>query len=214
MSKPFEDFSSVVAPLLADNIDTDQIIPARFLKGTERTGLGSGLFAGWRKVAEEPDEIFVLDDPRYREAKILLAGENFGCGSSREHAAWALLEAGFQAVLSPRFADIFRNNALGNGLLPITLDEGTARRLAELACGPTPLVCRVELSRQELRWGEGKSFRFEIDPFSKQCLQRGEDHLSYLLSRQPQIASYEALRPSRIDTRVFLQIEKIGHEPA
>ena len=212
--RPFEDFASLVVPLLVDNVDTDQIIPARFLKGTDRAGLAAGLFAGWRHEGKGSGDAFVLDQPRYRGAEILLAGENFGCGSSREHAAWALAEAGIRAVLSTRFADIFRNNALGNGLLPITLEPQAFGALAELATAPEALVCRVELSPQRLSWGEGEEVFFEIEPFAKGCLQRGEDRLGYLLSQLPRIEAYEAAHPARVDTRIHQRPQESGRPAA
>ena len=175
MSIPkFETFTSGAVPVRTENIDTDQIIPARFLKATERKGFGDNLFRDWRYDAEgRKVASFPLNDSRY-EGRILVAGRNFGCGSSREHAAWAIADYGFRVVVSSFFADIFRNNALNNGLLPITVSDNF---LAAIFAAAT-----------------GRSERFEIDAYKKRCLQNGYDDVDYLCSISDQIRRFEAAR--------------------
>jgi 3-isopropylmalate/(R)-2-methylmalate dehydratase small subunit len=212
--KPFTAFTSRVVPLLKADVDTDQIIPARFLKGTERTGLAQGLFAGWRCQAdgrEDPD--FVLNQERYRGAAILLAGDNFGCGSSREHAAWALQEAGFRAVLSPRFADIFRQNSLNNGLLVTTVEPAVFEEMARLATAPAGLTCHVDLAAGRLSWGEGSAqdageAPIVLDSFARRCLLEGLDRFTYLLRQLPAIEAFEAGRPAAVDTLPLISMTK------
>ncbi len=190
---PFTTFSSTVVPLPRDNVDTDQIIPARFLKVTDKTGLGEGLFADWRFNPDgTPRPDFVLNQPRARGARILLAGDNFGCGSSREHAPWALAGFGFKAVVSTSFADIFRNNALKNGLLPVVVDPETHRQLFSLVDEDPEAEIEVDLADQTLRLPDGRRVSFPIDGFSKHCLLEGVDELGYLLALEPAIAAYEA----------------------
>jgi 3-isopropylmalate/(R)-2-methylmalate dehydratase small subunit len=166
-----------------ENIDTDQIIPARFLKVTDKTGLGPHLFADW---TPRPDPA---------GAEILVAGHNFGCGSSREHAPWALLGAGFRAVVSTQIADIFRNNSLKNGLLPITVD---AAMHAHLAADRGEVT--IDLALQQIASSEGRTARFVIDPFAKECLLRGVDQLGFLLAESDAIHRYESTHPARIVT--------------
>lgn len=174
------------------NIDTDQIIPARFLKVTDKAGLGAGLFAEWRFHPDgSPKADFVLNRPEYQGAQILLAGDNFGCGSSREHAVWALQAYGFKAIISTSFADIFRNNALKNGLLPITVDAVTHGRLFNLVQADPRTEVTIDLEDQALILPDGERVRFEIDPFARKCLLLGVDELGYLLSLEPAIAQYE-----------------------
>jgi 3-isopropylmalate/(R)-2-methylmalate dehydratase small subunit len=183
-----------VVSLPANDIDTDQIIPARFLKATDKNGMGDHLFADWRYNADgsvKPD--FVLNQKQSQGAQILLAGANFGCGSSREHAPWALTEFGFRAVLSTSFADIFRNNALKNGLLPIVVDEATHQMLFDLIEEIPTAELNVDLASQTLTFPTG-SVTFAIDPFSKTCLLNGVDELGYLLNFEAEIAAYEAGR--------------------
>ncbi|MCH9651777.1 MAG: 3-isopropylmalate dehydratase small subunit [Deltaproteobacteria bacterium] len=205
-ARPFE---STVVPLLRDDVDTDQIIPARYLKGTERTGLGEGLFAGWRYLSEgQKDPEFELHQPHFQGGQILLGGDNFGCGSSREHAVWALMEQGFRVVLAPRFADIFRTNALGNGLLVIDLSAESHQELSRRALAEAPFSCRVDLSNQELQWAEGGRFSFQIDPFARGCLLRGEDRLGYLLAQASAIDAFEVNHPFR--PRTLLKIADSG----
>jgi len=197
----FTKLTSRVVPLLVDNIDTDQIIPARFLKTTDKDGLGAALFCDWRYEDEVPDleaagransrDTFALNDPRYKGAQILLAGDNFGCGSSREHAPWALVDWGFGAVISTSFADIFRSNALKNSLLPVEIDSATHAELAELAAAGEGVTLTIDLPSQSLGWSDGRSIGFPIEAFAKQCLIEGIDQLGYLLSFADQIAVYE-----------------------
>jgi 3-isopropylmalate/(R)-2-methylmalate dehydratase small subunit len=180
----------VVVP--ANDIDTDQIIPARFLKTTDKAGLGESLFADWRYDASgAPRREFPLNAPRARGAQILVAGDNFGCGSSREHAPWALTGFGFRAVVATSFADIFRNNALKNGLLPVAIDgPAHAALLAALAADPEAEL-RVDLATQTLVLPGGTAVRFPIDPFSRTCLLEGVDELGYILRFADRIAAHE-----------------------
>jgi 3-isopropylmalate/(R)-2-methylmalate dehydratase small subunit len=203
---------STLVPMPVENIDTDQIIPARFLKVTDKEGMADGLFANWRyrdghSGAPNPD--FVLNRPERRSASILIAGDNFGCGSSREHAAWALLSYGFQAVISTRFADIFRSNALKNGLLVAAIEPGTWRRLLQESEADPATEVTIDLETQRLHLEAvagsggraGLDVAFEIDPFSRHCLLHGVDQFGYLLDRLPSIATWEADHPARVDTR-------------
>ncbi len=191
--EPFTPFTSRVVLLPAENVDTDQIIPARFLKTTDTAGLGANLFADWRYDADgRPRSDFVLNRPESRGAALLLAGDNFGCGSSREHAPWALLGNGFRAVISTSFADIFRNNSLKNGLLPIVVDAATHERLFALAAAQPEGEYRVDLAAQTVTLPDGTAFDFQIDPFARTCLLQGVDELGYLLGHVPAIEQYEA----------------------
>jgi 3-isopropylmalate/(R)-2-methylmalate dehydratase small subunit len=208
MPEPFTVVRSRVVPLPVDNVDTDQIIPARFLKGVDRAGLADGLFADWRSRPGFP-----LDRPEYRDARILLAGENFGCGSSREHAAWALAEHGFRVVVSGRFADIFRNNALKNALLPVTLPSGTCRALMARAAGPGGLELEVDLATERVRAGDQESWPFAVDPFARRCLLEGVDQLGYLLAKLPAIGAWEARLPAPVETRRLTEPEAEGGAP-
>lgn len=190
--QPFHTFTSRAVVLPRADIDTDQIIPARFLKGTTRDGLGQWLFAGWRHDAQgEPRTDFPLDDPRARNAQILIAGPNFGCGSSREHAPWALVDHGFRAVISVSIADIFRSNAIKNGLVPVVVDEGAHRALL---AQPFAEVT-VNLEAQEVT-APGVRASFSIDPFARRCLLDGTDELGFLLGQARAIAAYEQARRS------------------
>jgi len=193
--QPLTRLTSTVVLLPVDNIDTDQIIPARFLKTTQKTGLGEHLFEDWRYAADgSPKPDFVLNKPESRRAAVLLAGANFGIGSSREHAPWALMDYGFRAVIAPSFADILRNNSLKNGLLPLALEPTVhARLLEELEEIPHGEVT-IDLPSQELTLPSGEKVPFAIDAFSKTCLLNGTDELGYLLSFEPQIAAYEQKR--------------------
>lgn len=187
----FSRFVSRVAVLPVDNIDTDQIIPARFLTTTQRDGLGSACFADWRydtDGAERAD--FALHRPEARGAGVLLAGRNFGCGSSREHAPWALLDFGIRAVISTRIADIFRNNALRNGLLPIEVAEEAWQVIAAF----DGRRIAIDLQAQRIELPDGTAIAFEIEPFARQCLLRGVDQLGYLLSEHEIIAAFERSR--------------------
>ncbi|WP_345055365.1 3-isopropylmalate dehydratase small subunit [Hymenobacter glaciei] len=191
----FQTLYSAAVPLPLENIDTDQIIPARFLKATTREGFGENLFRDWRYNADgTPKPDFVLNDACYA-GQILLAGKNFGCGSSREHAAWALYDAGFRVVISSYFADIFRGNALNTGLLPLQVTDAGLARLFTLAekDGDTQFV--VNLPEQTLHVpATGESFHFDIDAYKKECLINGYDDIDYLVSQQPAIEAYEQNR--------------------
>jgi len=201
--EPFKTLTSRLVPLPIENIDTDQIIPARFLKTIDRTGLGKNLFADWRYDANgDPKPDFVLNRPDAQGAKILLAGDNFGCGSSREHAPWALVGFGFKAIISSSFADIFRNNALKNGLLPIAVDQATHQMLFEMVTEDPTCEVTVDLASQTLTLPDGQAVTFPIDSFSKKCLLQGVDELGYLLQRASQIAAYEARVPDAVLTTV------------
>jgi 3-isopropylmalate/(R)-2-methylmalate dehydratase small subunit len=181
-------FTSPTVVLAVDNVDTDQIIPARYLKGTSRSGLGRALFADWRYDGQgRPRPDFVLNRPEAEGAEILVAGDNFGCGSSREHAPWALVDAGFRAVISTSIADIFRNNALKNGLLPVVVDPAVHRRLmAEPGARLT-----VDLEARTVTLPDGTRAQFEVEPFARYCLLNGIDELSFLLEQAGAIARFE-----------------------
>ncbi len=188
----FSTLTSRVVPLPANDVDTDQIIPARFLKATDKKGMGDNLFADWRYNADgSPKPDFVLNKPESKGAQILLAGDNFGCGSSREHAPWALTGYGFRAVISTSFADIFRNNSLKNGLLPIIVDDETHKMLFDLVEEVPNVQLTVDLETQTLSF-DGGSVTFPIDPFNKTCLLNGVDELGYILGFEKEIAAYEA----------------------
>ncbi|MCX7557616.1 3-isopropylmalate dehydratase small subunit [Xanthomonadaceae bacterium JHOS43] len=189
--EPFVRFESVVAVLPEENIDTDQIIPARFLTTTERAGLGRACFADWRFDAEgneRPD--FPLHQPELRGAGIIAAGRNFGCGSSREHAPWALLDYGIRVVISTRIADIFRNNALKNGVLPLVVDEAEWQRIA----GFEAQKIVVDLEALHIELPDGSNIGFEVEAFARQCLLQGVDQLGYLLLQQEAIDAFEKTR--------------------
>ncbi|WP_242395013.1 3-isopropylmalate dehydratase small subunit [Anaeromyxobacter oryzisoli] len=186
----FIETKTVVLP--RENVDTDQIIPARFLKVTDKKGLGKVLFCDWRyEAGGAPKPDFVLNRPEAAGCRVLVAGDNFGCGSSREHAPWALVDYGFQAVVSTRIADIFRNNALKNGLLPVVLDPESVRKLL---AAPGAQV-RIDVAAQTVGLPDGSSAKFPIDAFSKYCLLNGVDELGFLLDQEASIAAYEAKRP-------------------
>ena len=189
----FTRLTSRVIPLPNRNIDTDQIIPARFLKVTDKAGLGVALFSDWRYNSDgSPKPDFVLNRAEHQGAQILLAGDNFGCGSSREHAPWALTGWGIRAVISTSFADIFRNNALKNGLLPIIMDAETHQSLFDLIEEVPAAELTIDLASQRVSLPDGSSLSFPIDNFSKKCLLNGVDQLRYILSHQTRIAAYEA----------------------
>src|SRR6202453_2834136 len=186
----FETLTGVAAPIEIDNVDTDMIIPKQYLKTIKRTGLGAGLFAEMRYLDDgSPNPDFVLNKPAYKNVKILVAGDNFGCGSSREHAPWALLDYGIRAVISTEIADIFRGNALKNGLLPVTVDESTA---AWLLAHPGAAVT-IDLETTRLTLPTGASLEFPIEAFARHCLLHGIDELGYLRGKLPEIERYEAL---------------------
>lgn len=191
---PLKTLISHVVALPNENIDTDQITPARYLKVTDKVGMDGYLFADWRYDASgQPRPDFVLNQPQARGAQILLAGDNFGCGSSREHAVWSLTAFGFRAVISTSFADIFRSNALKNGLLPIIVDKSTHRELFDLVEEIPNVELKVDVAAQTLTLPGGRSVTFPLDPFSKTCLLEGVDELGYLMARQDAIARYENL---------------------
>jgi 3-isopropylmalate/(R)-2-methylmalate dehydratase small subunit len=186
----------VVVPLDLSDVDTDQIIPKQFLKRIERAGYGTFLFNDWRydeSGAERPD--FVLNRPEYRSGTLLVAGRNFACGSSREHAVWALNDQGIRAVIAPSFADIFRNNALKSGLLPVILPEEQVRQLLDVATEDPGVVGIVDLEEQSVKVGD-LSFHFEMDPFERRCLLDGLDDIGLSLIHEPAISAYEARRPA------------------
>ncbi len=190
--KPFTKLASRVVPLPIDNIDTDQIIPARFLKTISKVGLGDQLFCDWRYQADgSPKPEFILNQPQAKGAEILLAGDNFGCGSSREHAPWALTQFGFRAVVSTSFADIFRQNALKNSLLPVVVPAEVHQEMFQL---PPDAVVSIDLATQTLTLPSGRAVQFPIDAFSKTCLLEGVDELGYILKQEPAIAAFEANR--------------------
>lgn len=199
---PITTFTARAVALPVDNIDTDQIIPARFLKVTDKAGLGNALFADWRFDAEgTPRPDFVLNQPTAQDAQVLVAGHNFGCGSSREHAPWALVGYGFKAVISTYFADIFRNNALKNGLLPVTVDEETYQQLVSLCAEGDSTTVTVDLANQQLTLVDGgRQVAFPIDTFAKYCLLNGVDQLGFLLQQDRAIASYESSRAAPVHT--------------
>jgi 3-isopropylmalate/(R)-2-methylmalate dehydratase small subunit len=191
-----------MTPLAINNIDTDQIIPARFLKTTTKQGLDQQLFCDWRYDAEgNPKPDFILNQPRARGAQVLLAGDNFGCGSSREHAPWALTQFGFRAVVSTSFADIFKQNSLKNSLLPIVVPPDVQAELFAAAAENPDAVVKIDLVNQTLTTPGGRKVEFPIDAFSKHCLVEGVDELGYILRHEAQIAAYEARRVGSIDTR-------------
>jgi 3-isopropylmalate/(R)-2-methylmalate dehydratase small subunit len=187
---PITKFKGISVSLPFANIDTDQITPAMYLKGTEKKGLGKVLFAHWRYNPDgTPKPDFPLNKPGARGASILVAGDNYGCGSSREHAPWAMADYGLRAVITTSFADIHRNNLLKNGIIPIVVDPATHPEC--LAAGEKNLVFEVDLPNQTLRLPSGKAANFPIDSFSKRCLVQGIDELGYLLSHAGAVAAYE-----------------------
>jgi len=200
--EPFTTLRSSCVVLPAENVDTDQIIPARFLKTINREGLGEHLFADWRVDERgQPRADFPLNSVAARDATILVAGHNFGCGSSREHAPWALLDFGFRAIISTGFADIFRNNALKTGLVPVTLAQSAhASLLDQLAKSPRAPVT-IDLESQTATLPDGTSHEFRVDPFARHCLLNGVDELGFLLGEESAIAAYESSHPARVSTR-------------
>lgn len=202
---PFTSLVSSPVVLPVDNVDTDQIIPARFLKITDRNGLGPHAFADWRYDASgTPRADFPLNAVAARDAQILVAGRNFGCGSSREHAVWALKALGIRVIIATSFADIFRSNALANGLLPVVLSEVEYGAIVhELSRSPTVALC-IDLASQSVTLPKDAGLRcvFSIDPFAKRCLLKGVDHLGYLLDVAPEIAAYEASHAAPLCTTV------------
>jgi 3-isopropylmalate/(R)-2-methylmalate dehydratase small subunit len=199
--KPFTNIESRVVPMPMNNIDTDQIIPARFLKTVSKLGLDRQLFNDWRYDADgNPKPGFILNQPRGQGAAVLLAGDNFGCGSSREHAPWALTQFGFRAVISTSFADIFKGNALKNSLLPIVVTAEVSAELFAALESDANAVVKVDLAAQTLTTPSGRVVEFPVDAFSKQCLLNGVDELGYMLQKADTIAAFEAQHPAGIDT--------------
>jgi len=190
--EPFKTLDGIAAPLPMINVDTDMIIPKQYLKTIHRTGLGKALFDELRRNAdgsEKPD--FVLNKPAYRKAQILVTGENFGCGSSREHAPWALLDFGIRCIIAPSFADIFYNNCFKNGILPIRLPQADVDKLMDDAERGANARISIDLEKQEIRGPDGGVVHFEIDPFRKQCLLNGWDDIGLTLRSEDRIAAYE-----------------------
>jgi len=199
--KAFTNFESRVVPLAINNIDTDQIIPARFLKTISKQDLDRQLFFDWRYDEQgQPKPEFILNQARANGAEILLAGDNFGCGSSREHAPWALTQFGFRAVISTSFADIFRNNALKNSLLPIAVPADVHQALFRAVEQDANARVKVNLAAQTLTLPDGRAVEFAVDAFSKQCLLDGVDELGYILKQEPAIRAFEARRVGTVNT--------------
>ena len=194
---PFRIHTGIVAPLDRPHVDTDQIIPKQFLKRIERTGFGEFLFYDWRYNAKgEPEASFVLNADAYHGATILVAGKNFGCGSSREHAPWALLDYGFRAIIAPSFADIFANNCMKNGIVPVVLSESEVEELFRRTSDGQGYQVTVDLERRVVEDDQGFSASFVLDDFNRHCLMEGLDDIALTQQYEPQIAAYEARRPA------------------
>jgi 3-isopropylmalate/(R)-2-methylmalate dehydratase small subunit len=193
----FRTLKSTAVPLRAENVDTDQIIPAKYLTAVTKAGMGDGLFSSWRYNLDggSPNPSFPLNMPQYKAAKILVAGRNFGSGSSREHAVWALTEYGFRSVIAPQFADIFYNNSLKNGLLPVALPEEVVNALYDTVEANPNFQITVDLPSQTVTFENGETHAFQIDPFRKLCLLEGVDDLGYIMKREASIAGFEAKKP-------------------
>ena len=204
MAEPYATFTSRVIPLPAENVDTDQIVPARYLKVTDKAGLAEALFRDWR--FEEDGSLksprFVLDRPDMAGRQVLLVGDNFGAGSSREHAPWALTAWGIRAILSTSFADIFRNNALKNGLLPIVVEAEKHRQLFEMLGADPSAELTVDLDAQLVHLPGDEDLAFDVDPFARTMLLAGTDELGYLLGKSAEIEAWEAAHPARVNTLV------------
>jgi 3-isopropylmalate/(R)-2-methylmalate dehydratase small subunit len=199
--EPIKKFSGRTVALPINDIDTDQIIPARYLKVTDKSGLGAACFEDWRYNSDgSPKLEFPLNKPEHNGAKVLIGGHNFGCGSSREHAPWALMGAGFQAIVSTYFADIFKGNALKNGLLPVIVDEETHRQLISLSEEDPSTEVTVDLETQTLTLPDGRQVTFPVDGFSRYCLLNGVDQLGFLLGLDEHIIDYEGSHPARVQT--------------
>jgi 3-isopropylmalate/(R)-2-methylmalate dehydratase small subunit len=203
MPEPFRGFRSKVVAIAAENVDTDQLVPARYLKITDRANLADALFRDWRfnEDGSLKDPPFILDRPGMAGRKILLVGDNFGTGSSREHAPWALAAWGIQTVLSTSFADIFNTNALKNGVLPVVVDPATHARLFTMLEADPDAELQVDLAEQGILLPDGTTIEFDVDPFAKLMLLRGTDQIGYVLDKLPDIEAWEASHPARIDTR-------------
>ncbi|MEP7363812.1 MAG: 3-isopropylmalate dehydratase small subunit [Acidobacteriota bacterium] len=197
----FTTLTSRMMPMPIDNIDTDQIIPARFLKTISKEGLDKQLFNDWRYDANgSPKPDFILNEPLWQGVQILLAGDNFGCGSSREHAPWALTQWGFRAVLSTSFADIFKSNSLKNGLVPIVVSRDVHAKLFDLVAKDPQAQVSIDLASQTLTLPDGTKVEFPVDAFSKHCLLEGVDELGYILKQVPAIETYEATKADELNT--------------
>ncbi len=209
MAEPFRQFTSKVVPLGAENVDTDQVVPARYLKTIDKADLADALFHDWRfnedGTLREPR--FVLDQPGMAGRGILLVGDNFGAGSSREHAPWALAAWGIRAVFSTSFADIFRNNALKNGVLPVVVDATTHARLFELVAADPDAQLTVDLAEEGILLPDGTTIDFSIDPFAKRMLLAGTDEIGYVMAKLAEIQAWEAAHPARVDTRIGTPLE-------
>jgi 3-isopropylmalate/(R)-2-methylmalate dehydratase small subunit len=191
--QPFQTLTATAVPLRMENVDTDQIIPAKYLTAVTKEGMGAGLFSWIRYNADgSPKADFVLNQPEYRGAEILIAGRNFGSGSSREHAVWALTDYGFRCVIAPAFADIFYNNSLKNGLLPVSLPEETVNLLWDLVEEEPETAITVNLQQQTVTLPDGQTHHFDIDPFRRLCLLEGVDDLGYIMTKEAAIAAHEA----------------------
>jgi 3-isopropylmalate/(R)-2-methylmalate dehydratase small subunit len=201
MPEPYTTVSSKLIPLAAENVDTDQIIPARFLKTTEKSGLADALFNDWRYLPDgTPNPDFILNKPEMQGRQVLLVGDNFGAGSSREHAPWALTSWGVRAVISTSFADIFRNNSLKNGLLPIVVDPQTHKRLWDMVEADPDAGVTIDLAELGMLLPDGTTYDFEVDPFARQMLLAGTDEIGWVLQRSEAIDAWEATHPPRVDT--------------
>ena len=199
--KKFTKFSSRLVPLPVDNVDTDQIIPARFLKTITKAGLDKNLFCDWRYEADgSPKPDFILNQPRAQGCEILLAGDNFGCGSSREHAPWALTQFGFRAIISTSFADIFKGNSTKNSLLPIVVPPDVHAALFEAVAADQNYEVSVDLAAQRLILADGREVEFPVDGFAKQCMLDGVDELGYILQQDDAIKTFEAARVDSLNT--------------
>ena len=203
MAEPFTMFTSRVVPIDAENVDTDQIVPARYLKVTDKAGLADALFRDWRfeEDGSLKDPPFILDRPGMAGRQILLVGDNFGSGSSREHAPWALTSWGVRAILSTGFADIFRSNSLKNGLLPIVVPPAVHQRLRDLIEREPDAELTVDLAEEGMLLPDGSTIDFEIDPFAKRMMLAGTDELGYLLTKEVEISAWESAHQPRINTR-------------
>jgi 3-isopropylmalate/(R)-2-methylmalate dehydratase small subunit len=203
MPEPYRSFTSKVVPLAAENVDTDQIVPARYLKITDKSGLAEVLFRDWRFDEQGCflDPLFVLDQPGMAGRSILLVGANFGTGSSREHAPWALAAWGIKAVISTGYADIFRSNALKNGVLPISVDPETHAHLFALVDDDPDSELRIDLAEGGILLPDGTTVEFDVDTFAKLMLLRGTDEIGYLVGKLPAIEAWEATHAGRVDTR-------------
>ena len=209
MGEPFLQLTSRVVPLGAENVDTDQVVPARYLKVTDKAGLADALFHDWRfnedGTLREPR--FVLDQPGMTGRGILLVGDNFGAGSSREHAPWALAAWGIRTILSTSFADIFRNNALKNGVLPVVVDAATHARLFELVAADPDAQLTVDLAEEGILMPDGTTIDFTIDPFARRMLLAGTDEIGYVMAKLGEIKAWESTHAGRVDTRLGTPLE-------